>query len=449
MIKRLALIKGGFENAVILTFFFGIVLAMRPVGAYTVFALFVTALTVYLIKFRPWWFILVVLLTWPLRELFNVASDFTGIPFLSFNITGFFNILLIFAGVLYLLKAERDFFSFEPVLAYGLFILICSLSLLYTSNLTGGIRLLVRIVSPFSLYCILLGELRTRENAEKMLKIILFSAGIPSGMGLFQFLQGAGFHDPVGLMRLSSVFEHPNAFSYYLIIVFLAVLVFLFQAETKPKLAAFCAGGLVLVALIVLTYCRASLLAMALVILCFVLRHLAKWRRALFFITASCAIVFFFFPVGERLRPVVFFNEHHSSGNGANKNASSIRWRYEAWGYLLHSAVDAPFLGYGVGASLIRVKELFGEELFPHNEYIRILYENGITGLAVFLGFIAMMTLRGIRRIRNSGSGSYSYLMSAYFSAWVAFLFIMALDNVFVITSVSVYYWALLALGEV
>jgi O-antigen ligase len=70
---------------------------------------------------------------------------------------------------------------------------------------------------------------------------------------------------------------------------------------------------------------------------------------------------------------------------GVAINASG---RSEMWAMLLRDSVDSRWCGKGVGSSSLLIDRFFPGLGHPHNDYIRVLYDYGIVGLACFIAFM-------------------------------------------------------------
>src|SRR5690606_16252198 len=60
--------------------------------------------------------------------------------------------------------------------------------------------------------------------------------------------------------------------------------------------------------------------------------------------------------------------------------------RTDAWEYLIETGLEEkPLLGFGTGASRSYVKHANPAFEHPHNDYIRVFFDLGTTGLVAFL----------------------------------------------------------------
>jgi len=90
------------------------------------------------------------------------------------------------------------------------------------------------------------------------------------------------------------------------------------------------------------------------------------------------------------------------------KDALSGIWRLEHWSNIIYEFFNAPSLnilfGHGIGSTRVIFNTL------PHNEYLRILFEQGMIGLSLFSLFYLTVLKKTLKRYR------YIILMFLIFS---------------------------------
>jgi O-antigen ligase len=74
---------------------------------------------------------------------------------------------------------------------------------------------------------------------------------------------------------------------------------------------------------------------------------------------------------------------------GVAINASG---RTQMWALLYADGADARWFGKGVGSSSILIDRYFPALGHPHNDYLRVLYDYGVVGLACFVAFLIGLT---------------------------------------------------------
>lgn len=82
---------------------------------------------------------------------------------------------------------------------------------------------------------------------------------------------------------------------------------------------------------------------------------------------------------------------------GDSGRDTSLEWRIQAWGNVMNAWREQPVFGHGVGAT--QSPTILAGHI-PHNEYVRILAETGVVGLALVLGLGLWLAGR-LRRARE------------------------------------------------
>jgi O-antigen ligase len=123
---------------------------------------------------------------------------------------------------------------------------------------------------------------------------------------------------------------------------------------------------------------------------------------------------------------------------------NSFNWRIAQWYTLLTAWQHHPLLGYGLGLSIYTA----GNDLLPHNDYIRFLVEGGIIGLIVALSLFVVAGFRLIRLFQlSSHCQEQQNLCMILFAMLVAILVGMITENIWGHTMLFFYWWTLLAVA--
>lgn len=118
---------------------------------------------------------------------------------------------------------------------------------------------------------------------------------------------------------------------------------------------------------------------------------------------------------------------------GVNVNGNG---RTKAWGIVWDSFVESPLVGHGPGSGDVLIAtKLPGRGLdHPHNDYLRLLHDYGVFGLALWAAFVWRCTRR-LRRIGSEeirDSGSKSRFTRAAQLVLLAMSLMMTTDNVLI-----------------
>jgi O-antigen ligase len=201
----------------------------------------------------------------------------------------------------------------------------------------------------------------------------------------------------------------------------------LFMAGSLRNLARSWLGWGLCLAITVVTGSRmASLAMLALPILNPVTRHL-------FLKVAAVAVVVV---LGIALVSTTAFQErffHGGSGGISDILAGDLEMfdssgRFDAWPQLLDEALKRPWFGHGVGSVHVYLPSVWEDIAHPHNDYLRLLYEQGFIGLGLFLWAVLWQLWTLKREVRRTTG----VVQQAFGAAWLGllvFLMIAATDN--------------------
>ena len=223
---------------------------------------------------------------------------------------------------------------------------------------------------------------------------------------------------------LSQNEEDPVFVTVRVVALTLVVIGGLFLAGSSRRPGRSWLGSALCLTVAVVTGSRmASLALLALPVLNPVTRHLLF--KAMAVVGVVLAVVGF-------ASTKAFQERFFHSGSGDLTEITSDNFdssgRFDSWPALLDEALEAPWLGHGVGTVQVFLPKVWIEVVHPHNDYLRLLYEVGGVGAALFLGtvFWQLWVLR--REVRRSSG----IVQQAFGAAWLglaAFLLIAVTDN--------------------
>jgi O-antigen ligase len=131
-------------------------------------------------------------------------------------------------------------------------------------------------------------------------------------------------------------------------------------------------------------------------------------------------------------------------------DSNSFNWRIAHWTLLLESWKQAPLLGHGLATSpYLGIRNLeSGGGYAAHNDYVKALVEQGILGLAIFLGFLGAQAIHLVRLLvlapKNSSQRNLCLILLALFLCNVVS---MLSNNILDATTLFFYWWTLLAIA--
>jgi O-antigen ligase len=95
--------------------------------------------------------------------------------------------------------------------------------------------------------------------------------------------------------------------------------------------------------------------------------------------------------------------------------------RFESWPDIWDEAWKQPWLGHGAGSAYDFVPTVWENMHHVHNDYLRVGFEGGLVGVALFLGVMVWQLYDLRRRIQQS----QGMVRTAFAAAWLGFLVFM------------------------
>lgn len=354
---------------------------------------------------------------------FNVGGTPVGIGALI-------NLIVIMVAVARVVEKPKHF----PRRLAGYWVpVLLTMALAMAISLEPGaaVKEYLTMLSNFAIFLIAVYSVRSNEDFNKVLRLVMWSSLIPTLYSLAEIalkMRDSSF-------RLQSTFTHPNVTAFYLTLL---VIVGLYMLKSPQyKISARGRVGMsvylpVLLAQLVLTQCRSAWVACFLVFVLYACFFDRKYLLYLFLLP----LLMFIPAVSERVLDL-------GQGNEAIGYArlNSYAWRQVLWA----SALDwmepkRMFFGYGLDG--------FGHyspTFFPldhvtkwdaHNVYVQFIFDTGVIGLLCYLWLYARvgLAMRALGRMdRVTG-----FLLLAVL---VQYLVVSYSDNVFRYLVVNWYFW--------
>jgi O-antigen ligase len=318
-----------------------------------------------------------------------------------------------------------------------LFILLTLFSIFYSAHTTMSIADWLRILSIFSLYVLSFILIKNRQNFKKIIYTIILSAIIPGSIAFYQFINQSGMTiiDEGITNRIFGTFAHPNLLAYYLTIP-LALLIFLtLERKADEKLNIFTLlVSLPIFILLLLTYTRGAWIVFLLIIL---ILGALKYKKFLIGVLLGLILLYLTVsPLQNRVNDLFKY-----------KPGSSVQWRLTLWRDSLGYSQEKLIGGYGIGTANAIILEKRGKELGspdPHNDYLKILIENGVLGLISYLFLIISLLTTLIVRFIKSTSASDKNLYLLFIGITLALYSMSLVDNILRNTALQWILWILL-----
>lgn len=318
-----------------------------------------------------------------------------------------------------------------------IFIFIALWSIFFSFNAYLSLTESLRLLSILAIYGLSYFLLNSESDLKNLIKAIIASAIIPSLFALWQFYTATGLTVPFeGIYnRIYGTFAHPNLLAYYLLLP-LTLSLYLFLSGNKKQLnniLYFLLTGFLTI-ILTLTFTRGAWLSFLIIIMV-----VGSFRyRALLLITLIFMALAYFFiePINYRVNDLL-----------SGSSGSSIEWRLNLWNDAKEYAKAKPIFGQGAGVAKEFILKKRGERFGssdPHNDYLKIIIENGLVGLLAYISLIAGLFINLIKKYSAAGSTQFQILILMSISLSIAFYAMSAADNILRNTALMWSFWALI-----
>jgi O-antigen ligase len=164
-------------------------------------------------------------------------------------------------------------------------------------------------------------------------------------------------------------------------------------------------AGLMVLNVVFVSPGRSGYLALAAILAVAGIRFVG-WRRLPIVVVALVAVSMLAYVASPKVRDRIALGLAEMETHREAENLTSMGFRMNAWENTVALIRERPLLGYGTGSFAkvyservrTRYDDWRGEpSTDPHNQYLMILTENGLVGLAAFLGVIALAFRTALR----------------------------------------------------
>jgi hypothetical protein len=346
------------------------------------------------------------------------------------GIGGLINLMVIMIACMMALERPRVFPTrlarfWAPVL------LMMGLGVVISYEKANAIKEYLGMLSNFAIFIIAAYTVRSNEDFNKIIRLIVWSSLLPS---LYSLVDVA-LHMRDGSFRLQSTFGHPNILAFYLTLILVLCLYMLksplYAIKRLGRVAISCYMP-VLLGQLLLTQTRSAWLACFVVFVLYAVLFERKYLLYLFLLP----LVVFIPSVYERL-----IDLGHGNEAVGYAHLNSFAWRQILW----KSAIDfmePQRLVYGYGLDGFGH---FAEIFFPidrtlrwdaHNVYVQFLFDTGVIGLSCYL-WLYVRVLWTIRAFRFMDRLSGFLLLAIV----VQYLIVSYSDNMFRYLVFNWYLW--------
>lgn len=360
--------------------------------------------------YRFLWFVWTVLLIRPLLDLSKPNASAAAQP--ASQLATVIGAFVIVAGTVWFAAVSRRGDRLPMGVISTALVLMTATSLVSVAVAdvpVASFAQVARTTGAVVIFVVLEQLIRTRRVALQTLLVCGLAAAIPVLVGLAQipFLDTSY---TTAASRISGTFLHPNTFGFFL--VMLILMLYPLRGHVPPRLRRwFWVVMVVALAELMLTASRGGW--MVLVVGLGVIAVLVKRERKLFWMgPAAVALVLVAFPfLFERLADL------GAEDTLGGRPGNSATWRLDHYASLLEGTDISLF---GIGPRMTEFLTLGGKP--PHNDYLRLLLENGVVGLLCYLMFILGLVLVARHSLRHLRTGFDRSLAVGFTAVVVAFI---------------------------
>lgn len=326
------------------------------------------------------WFLSAALVLRPIADL--TATQGIGIPELIGVGT-----LLVCVGWLLIHRAELVPRLREPLTlpVLGL-VAVALLSALSSPRPMESMPFATGIAAGAAVFLVLIVLLTTgRMSVVHLIGTLAASAVVPVLYPLLGVIGVKVSHEKDGVAALKSVFFLSNNFGHFLVPFVLVVVALAAHAHGRARVILYLVAAGLTVELL-LTETRGAWIAAIVGIL--IVGAVLDRRLLLGALVVPVLLIVFVPSVSERVTSVV-------PDPADTRTESSLTWRFGHWTDVLPMAKESPITGIGLEETSRRT----GKD--PHNDFLLVLVEMGVVGMAVYLWFLGAAVVTGFRATRR------------------------------------------------
>lgn len=396
-----------------------------------------------LIAALPFVFAMGMLLLFDKRKLFFLILLFRASGDLVLDTTrfgggmgvgGLINALVILLALMFVFERPATL-NKRALSIWGPLLAVAFAAIFHAPEFKEAVRAFLALVSYMAVFVIAFYVVRSRDEFESAISLILLSSIIPVFYALLIVAgKGGGVfsHD----FRLSGTFSHPNILAFYLVLnislVFYRLKTTFMDAAPYKRTALWGWMGLML-GLLVLTQTRSAWAAM---IVIFAVYGVFFERRYLLYLACAPIVALLIPTIRDRLLDLQQGNQM-----GRYTQLNSFAWRQLLWQHALDwMALSKSAFGYGLNSFKYYSPTFFplagGTHFGAHSTYVQWFFETGVVGvLAAAWMYVRLFftLLLGIRENRMS--------TIIVITLFVEYLFFAFSDNMLDYLAFNWYYW--------
>ncbi len=347
-------------------------------------------------------------------------------------------IILFFGGLI----RSRGTISTSVVKLWFGFIVVGLISVLISPTPIASLRAFVSVLTYFSVFSFAYSFVRSNEDVESIMKLVVYSSFIPFCVSAVQFVLPEISTTRDGF-RLHGSFMHPNIYAFYLVLIS-AVCFYCIKSETvffSKRFIRLCYLLIPLSAVcLIATKTRSAWIAFFTIFFVYGLLYERKYVVAM----CTLAILALFLPfVQDRIADLASDSQ---SIQGGGEKLNSFAWRQVVWISSWEFIQNKILLGHGYNTFSYYFLEFFpleSEKQFDaHNAYVQIAFDMGLLGVLSFLILLIGILVKYLSNFSLDPRGN-----SIYLAVVASFFLVCYSDNMLFYLSYCWYLWLFLGSG--
>lgn len=270
------------------------------------------------------------------------------------------------------------------------FISLATLSLLFSTSRTDGLRYLTNLLAPVLLGIVAYQLSLSPDQRERItintlkLLLVIYLAGVVTPERFW-------YYEPMDLDRFIGIFQGPNQLAWMLAISICLTLPLVIYGSTILRAFFLFALAVELVALL-FTFSRTGWISTAIGMFLIVLR---SGKKKLLIPLIGCYLAFFFMSSFVELA----FGDFMSLRTLEMSNVAfgTFQGRMEIWENLVSQITPESFFsGHGTGSARLETRLLFTgyDPGHPHSDWVELLFDYGLAGAGLYLAWLILIFRR-------------------------------------------------------
>lgn len=328
-----------------------------------------------------------------------------------------------------LFKLERTRILLVRFWPYTVMLLFLACTVPYSTAPVDGLRLLLKITFPFLFFLTVAQLVRSSQEVDEYVRYWIAGGVVASLCApVLLLLTDSRFLYLSDEFRLNPGFTSSSSFSFYTLALFL----YCYGQWRRERSFGFATLTGIFGLQTILALTRISWAALLLGLAAFelfLIRGKKRWLVAPLIVLVPVLTLYVLVWTLPALQQRVFQTDQIDSDLPAIEQAQSVGltgrgavWLASTEGYLQHSVL----LGQGLGSSDHHLMTLFGT--VAHNEYLRILYDGGAIGLALFV-FANLSVFCWLVKLNRNADSTVKMYSALGIALVLAYLVVAVTDN--------------------